>query len=576
MKLTSLAIRNLLIVSVLGGLFFVDSEVSLPQVQALPAEIYVTSASYLHKFNTDADLIEYELKHKDKKIVSEVLRLKNSSGKALPVEITLNFPDSGAYDLLLSAYDDVYNKSSFKQEFTVDLNPTGGSEDGFVYGAGKDYPWGKDINYQDEGRVEFIVDGYTGRATLENFELSAPVLTLSRLKGETVNTYGHGPSKQTPIFVKNFKIFPSYNQAKEICSLSYLPGFTQPFSRDDLDCLKRQIGDLDLTLLIERVIKKCNQPILWHRLECVNRYASERVKRHIGTVERKLEHVRISFQTSLEQEFAHTWQEQEAKFQLTSGKIERVVARATAYGTIEVEGYKSSYQVNSTYSRFITPIIIPEENSLPVNSRCGNTSCRILPVAYFNQAVDDSGKWENWPSWHKLAGGQSCAAASSVMALGFLKKLTGGHRLKSYVYQDNGQNLKHKICQKPGAFAVTSANNNCNHSAVAGTKNYLEQYGLKIKTHWTVDSAAAKKSQLQMVKASIDRGKPVLLSYKKPVSHVLLIVGYTFDNQIVVNDPYRDIQNNLIRGRYDYSGKGAIYTLYPEGEFKLNYLTEIL
>jgi hypothetical protein len=561
---------------VLGGLFFVDSETSLPQIQALPAEVYVTNANHLHKLNTDADLIEYELKSEGKKISGEVLRLNNPSGKALPVEITLNFPDSGAYELLITAYDEVYNKSSYRQEFTVDLSPSGGSEDGFVYGSGKDYPWGKDINYLNEGRVEFIADGYSGKATLENFALSAPVLTLSRLKGNTVNTYGHGPSKQTPIYVKNFKIFPSYNQAKEICSLSYLPGFIQPFKKDDLDCLKNQLGDLNLSLLFQRVSKSCDQIIYWHRLECMNKYASERPKRHIGTVERKLEHVRISYQTSLEKEFAHSWQEQEAKFQLTSGKIERVVTRATAYGTIEVEGYKTSYQVNSPYSRFLTPIFIPEENSLPINSKCGNTSCRILPVAYFNQAVNDSGKWETWSSWHKLAGGQSCAAASSVMALGFLKKLTGGHRLKSYVYQDNSQNLKHKVCQKPGAFAVTSANTNCNHSSYLNTRNYLEQYGLKTKNHWAATNDVAKKAQLQMVKASIDRGKPVLLSYKSPVSHVLLIVGYTFDNQIVVNDPYRDIQNNLIRGKYDYSGKGAIYTLYPEGKFNLNYLTEIL
>ncbi len=576
MKLISLAFRNLLILSILSGLFFVDKEIKLPQIKALPAEVYVTTANYLHKFNTDADLIEYELQHENKKVAGEALRLNNPGAKALPVEIPLKFPDSGAYVLLLSAYDDVYNKSTFRQEFTVDLSPTGGSEDGFVYGAGRDYPWGKDVNYADEGRVEFIADGYTGKATLQNFTLSAPVLTLSRLKGETVNTYGHGPTKQTPIYVKNFKIFPSYNQAKEICSLTYLPGFTQPFRKEDHDCLKRQIGDLDLTLLIERVNKSCDQIIYWHRLDCISKFASQRPKKHIGTVERKVEHVRISYQTSLEQEFAHTWQEQDSKFQLTSVKINRVVTRATAYGSIEVEGYKASYQVDSNYSGFLIPIFIPEENSLPVNTKCGNTSCRILPVAYFNQAVNDSGKWENWPSWHKLAGGQSCAAASSVMALGFLKKLTGGHRLKSYVFQDNGQNLRHKVCQKPGAFAVTSANTNCNHSSVGTTRNYLEQYGLKTKTYWAAGNVAAKNSHLQMVKASIDRGKPVLLSYKHPVSHVLLIVGYTFDNQIVVNDPYRDIQNNLIRGKYDYSGKGAIYTLYPEGKFSLNYLTEIL
>ncbi len=576
MKLISFALRTLLILSILAGLLFIDSGSGLPEIKALPAEVYVTSASYLHKFNTDADLIEYELRREDKKIAGEVLRLNNPSGKALPLEIRLSFPDSGAYELLLSAYDDVYNKSSYKQEFTIDLSPTGGSEDGFVYGSGRDYPWGKDVNYQNEGRVEFIADGFTGKADLQNFILSAPVLTLSRLKGDTVNTYGHGPSKQTPVYVKNFKIFPSYNQAKQICSLSYLPGFTQPFSKSDLDCLKQQIGDLELTLLYERVNTNCNHIIYWHRLDCLTKYARQRPKRHIGTVERRLEHVRISYQTSLEQEFAHTWQEQDSKFQLTSGKVERVVTRATAYGNIEVEGYKASYQVDSTYSKFLTPIFIPEENSLPVNSKCGNTSCRILPVAYFNQGVDDSGKWENWPSWHKLAGGQSCAAASSVMALGFLKKLTGGHRLKSYVFKDNGQTLKHKICGKPGGFAVTSANTNCNYSSVATTRNYLEQYGLKTKTHWTAGSDSVKKSQLQMVKASIDRGKPVLLSYKQPVSHVLLIVGYTFDNQIVVNDPYRDIQNNLVRGKYDYSGKGAIYSLYPGGDFNLNYLIEIL
>jgi hypothetical protein len=275
-------------------------------------------------------------------------------------------------------------------------------------------------------------------------------------------------------------------------------------------------------------------------------------------------------------EFHHLWQEGDVKFSFTTKKLktnENIYAMASVYGYVRFGNQKFDYgkNENSSYGSNILTIKPPEDRALKDIPKCKNQACKVLGVDYFNQGVNDKGNWETWPGWYYLAGGKSCGASSSVMVNDFYEKLPKGHRLKSFVFQDNGQSLKHKKCNRPGAFAVTSYNSNCNASGLGSIRDYLSQYGLKTSVYWPTGA----DNNLSQIKNALKNGRPLILSYKRPVPHILVVKGFTYDDHLIVNDPYRDIQNNYIKGRYDYSGKNAIYSLYPSSSFKLNYLIEV-
>ena len=264
-----------------------------------------------------------------------------------------------------------------------------------------------------------------------------------------------------------------------------------------------------------------------------------------------------------------------------------MVTRASVYGDVTIHGIKADYRIpNPEVSKAHSGLSSVYSNILQIKqpiqtdrgskqATCRNSACKILNVDYFNQAVDENGKWEQWPNWHLLAGGQSCGASSSVMVADYFKKLPqrSNHRLKSYVFQDNSQNLANKKCPKPGAFAVTSYNSYCNQSGLTGIGQYLTQQGLKYRVHW-IDRTKEKEG-MEIIKKSIDNNRPIILSYTRPIGHILVVKGYTYNNQLVVNDPYRDIQNDYRKAIYDYSGRDAIYSLHPNSNYALNYLIEV-
>ncbi len=69
---------------------------------------------------------------------------------------------------------------------------------------------------------------------------------------------------------------------------------------------------------------------------------------------------------------------------------------------------------------------------------------------------------------------------------------------------------------------------------------YLEKFGINASFRW--DHEVSFKD----IKNNIDAGKPLIMSvgdaYNSYFGHVLVIIGYTSNKKLVVNDPYTNLQ----------------------------------
>jgi Peptidase_C39 like family len=171
----------------------------------------------------------------------------------------------------------------------------------------------------------------------------------------------------------------------------------------------------------------------------------------------------------------------------------------------------------------------------------------VLDVPYFNQWLDKS----------PPTGWQMCGAASSVMVTAYYKKIKNFNpsQIKNYMYQDMGQGLP-RYCDSSGAFSVTGKGF-CDQSSVAGIKEYLSFYGLK--------SGNLESITFEQVKNAIDKNHPVILSTTYPYGHIFVAKGYTPDGRIIVNDSYKNHQDDSWNGDYknpySLNGESAIYDI---------------
>jgi Peptidase_C39 like family len=186
----------------------------------------------------------------------------------------------------------------------------------------------------------------------------------------------------------------------------------------------------------------------------------------------------------------------------------------------------------------------------------------VLKVPYFNQWLEPDGSYS--PTQPKIpVGGEQwdlgnviCGAASSVMVAGYYGKLpynlNDEHDLKRFAYSDEGLHLPSKCNTRSigGAFGMTAYDSNCNQSSFAGMSNYLSTLGL------IPNSIGALT--FEKVKSAIDRGHPLIVSITAPYGHISVIKGYTADGRLVMNDPFRNIQDSS-SSQYSYQGKNALY-----------------
>jgi hypothetical protein len=195
-------------------------------------------------------------------------------------------------------------------------------------------------------------------------------------------------------------------------------------------------------------------------------------------------------------------------------------------------------------------------------------SYKTLNVPYANQWVNKDGTYaprniiDGWEM-----GWMTCGATASVMIAGYYGKLqySDDKSLKEYVYKDKGQNLPNYCGYNGvsgGAFGVT-AKGYCNQSSSGGIIEYFRIIGLKSKyLNYSFES----------IRDSIDQGKPIILSIYAPLSHILVIKGYTENGQVIVNDSFGD-QTKSIKD-YSFSGENAIYNL-DSGIFSIGSLIQI-
>jgi hypothetical protein len=197
---------------------------------------------------------------------------------------------------------------------------------------------------------------------------------------------------------------------------------------------------------------------------------------------------------------------------------------------------------------------------------------KVLNVPYFNQWLEPDGS--KAPLFPKRANGWDlgnviCGAASSTMVAGYFGKLpyntADEHDLKRFAYTDQGMNLPSKCDSQEigGAFGVTAYDSSCNMNGLSGIEEYFDLLGLKTRKLGSIS--------FEKVKSAIDQRKPLIVSMVAPFGHIAVIKGYTLDGRLVMNDPFRNVQDGGTS--YSYNGKNALYEV--NRGWTVNYIIEI-
>lgn len=209
---------------------------------------------------------------------------------------------------------------------------------------------------------------------------------------------------------------------------------------------------------------------------------------------------------------------------------------------------------------------------------------KVIDVPYFNQCLETDKKtfFPNTPGYNNLDSCRyMCSAAVMVMIGGYFNRLNydknNPQSLKKYMYSNEGQGVLDTCGNyQGGAFGMiaketdkqTQGNaikTDCNAGSVLGMRKYANHLGLYSNN---IDV------NFNSIKNAIDRGNPVILGTEP---HITVVIGYTEDKKLVVNDPYRntDIDNS----DYSYDGNRAVYdlpdTYYKHNIYKFIYALEI-
>ncbi len=504
------------------------------------------------------------------------------------ITLLQDFQWDKAYSFKLKLLDRYGNLSEFQE--ISHQTPALAALTGEVFGANQDYPWGKDSQYaQQPGSARLWLQhklASNDTYYFENISIPAPLLTYTDIKNE-VMIYGNAVSKSSDLHLQVWQRFPSYQEARQFCNTP--ASNLSEYIRINTDCLQSALGISNFADFSNEVQRHCRASLLpWQHQECVGKLYNKQREAFLDAATVKIGHVLVKLFKADGSKLAELWQEGSTNFlfRLNSSQLrpgELVRAQTQIFGDLNFRG--KSYSYRNQHSQLLSNYGLSSElsNKLALTAssktakalarKCENSACQILNVDYFNQGVNAQGKWEEWPGWYAKVGTKSCGAASAVMAASKFGKLLSSSSLKSNVFSDNGQKLSSKRCNRPGAFALTSYDSNCNQSSSAGIKAYLNQQGLNVKLY--SPNRANWKIDIDKIRSALSKGHPIILSYSKPIGHILLVKGITYDNQLIVNDPYRDFQNDYRKGVYDYSGQDAIYSLYPSNKFVVNFFMEV-
>jgi len=216
---------------------------------------------------------------------------------------------------------------------------------------------------------------------------------------------------------------------------------------------------------------------------------------------------------------------------------------------------------------FTLPSVTPATDSVVLAGEGGGLRAKIIHTAYFNQYLEPNGS--NYPA----TGYKMCGAAAAVIAISKFNKpitSTDDHAYKQYMYKDSFIDKNSPTCgsNQGGAFQLTNVN--CSMSYAGGIQKYITAYGLH--------STSTTNISFAFVKSAIDKGHPIIFgmtdSNDRSFGHIATIVGYTYSNDIVVQDTYTNVQG-LGRGwKSYYTGNLVVYNLFSS-RWPINYLIEV-
>lgn len=232
------------------------------------------------------------------------------------------------------------------------------------------------------------------------------------------------------------------------------------------------------------------------------------------------------------------------------------------------------------------------------NNSSDITCVKINPSVYINQWLDSKGNVGPVDGW------MMCGANASVMALSQQKIITENDydELRKYVYEKDGIEIDDvrrcsstpNMAQIEGAFSYTaipeSMGYSCNingwdfmASYIKGAKSANNSASIKIlkitPTSGDYENLSnwSKQDKLNKIKEIIDNGGGVIQGLYAPTvdGHINLIIGYSDDDldgapdRFIVNDSYTNLMEKGSNLKYDFSGKGAIYSY--ENIFNVNF-----
>lgn len=431
---------------------------------------------------------------------------------------------------------------------------------GGIPGVDDTNPFGKITSSVDTTLNVFM---HYGKNTfdIKSIAIPTPQLTLvSTREDNKADTYGVGISKENAVSSKITVQYMTFNQAKEHCGVFIFP------DTEEIACMERAMGINSLYQWNQQALADCYYAIPVISQSCVlelqkirfNIYDKGTYRTALTDAPKIAIHKDNAHNTKLDE----LWNvDKEGKFTRTLNIPDHISvgewqkARATVSGHFDYEGTLIKFNGESDWSNKLQV-----DKSEYINVQ--GTQAKVLPVPYFNQYLEADGK-----TYNPKGGWYMCGAASSVMVAGYFGKLpydkNNEFSLKKYMYTDSGQGIT-KTCgpDAGGAFGLT--NYQCNQSWTFGIVQYLKHHKLKYEFISGRDSVSGNyvgDLTFENIKKQIDMDRPIILSYQQPnFGHIFVVIGYTADGKIVVNDPYKDFINDK-KGSFNFSGRKAVYTL---------------
>lgn len=448
---------------------------------------------------------------------------------------------------------DLAGNTSAKTTVSI-ATPATGMGEGTVEGAKSLNPWaeGKYSWNPRPASVELYLR-HDGSSYFKNEIIPKPAITYIDWDLENYYVYGYGPYYIMPFQVRVYKEGGSktytLGEALDTCEVRNHHSLIFIMSNEEFNCTQNLLGISKFTLslwlksLPLSFSFKGNSHTENHKL--------------LGTVDTIVSHALIHVYKNGNWQEAPSWPswrvaggaDSKGKFKFDwplelMKNPDNLSVTVKLYGSFDWDGKNYDYLgLESPRS---------DEKTIP-NTTIDGVTAVVLDVPYFNQYLEPDGTKNPKDGW------KMCGAASAVMVAGYFEKLSydesNEHSLKKYQYSKSGQDwIKSNKCGG-GAFDITSGGG-CSSSAIAGIKNYLS------KTTGEVYSNA-ERIKFDDIKRNINQHKPVIydVGEKGDLSfgHILIIIGYTSDGRLIVNDPYTDLEEYGSNWSYYDSGKQTVY-----------------